>query len=135
MPVCVFIDDLDRCGADYVVNLLEGIQTLFRHKKVAYVVAADRNWIKASFEVRYAPFSVAVGSAGQPLGYLFLRRFFKYPRQFPAWECKADWVLGLAAEGQRWAITRGRFRIVDGYLGAAVRARKKSIRQSRRGET
>jgi hypothetical protein len=49
-PVCVLIDDLDRCPADYVVDLLEGIQTSFRHKSVAYIVAADRSWLKASFE-------------------------------------------------------------------------------------
>ena len=70
-PVCVFIDDLDRCQADYVVDLLEGIQTWFHHKNVAYVVAADRSWIKASFEARYGSFSNAVGNIGQPLGYLF----------------------------------------------------------------
>jgi hypothetical protein len=83
MPVCVFIDDLDRCQADYVVDLLGGIQTSFRHKNVAYVVAADRSWIKASFETRYDSFSKAVGNVGQPLGYLFLEKMFQVSTPIP----------------------------------------------------
>ena len=83
LPVCIFIDDLDRCRPDYVVDLLEGIQTSFRHKDVAYVVAADRSWIKASFEARYGVFSSAVGSLGQSLGYLFLEKVFQVSTPVP----------------------------------------------------
>jgi hypothetical protein len=82
-PICVFIDDLDRCRADYVVDLLEGIQTSFRYKNVAYVVAADRSWIKASFEERYSTFSNIVGNIGQPLGYLFLEKIFQVSTPVP----------------------------------------------------
>jgi KAP family P-loop domain len=82
-PVCVFIDDLDRCRADFVVDLLEGIQTSFRHGNVAYVVATDRGWIKASFEARYGGFSNVVGNAGQPLGYLFLEKIFQVSTPVP----------------------------------------------------
>jgi KAP family P-loop domain len=83
-PVCVFIDDLDRCRAEYVVDLLEGIQTSFRHKNVAYIVAADRSWLKASFEARYgAFFASAVGNVGQPLGYLFLEKIFQVSTPIP----------------------------------------------------
>jgi hypothetical protein len=83
MPICIFIDDLDRCRPDYVVDLLEGVQTSFRHRNVAYVVAADRNWIKASFESRYGVFSSAVGSPGQSLGYLFLEKVFQVSTPVP----------------------------------------------------
>jgi hypothetical protein len=82
-PVCVFVDDLDRCQTDYVVDLLEGIQTSFRCNNVAYVVAADRNWLKASFESRYGAFSNAIGNAGQPLGYLFLEKIFQVSTPLP----------------------------------------------------
>ncbi len=82
-PVVIFIDDLDRCGADYVVDLLEGVQTLFRHPQVAYVIAADRKWIRASFEARYAGFSAPMGRAGQPLGYLFLEKIFQISTTVP----------------------------------------------------
>lgn len=82
-PVCVFVDDLDRCGADYVVDLLEGIQTSFRHPNIAYVVAADRAWIRASFEARYGKFFDTVGTAGQPLGYLFVEKIFQVSTPLP----------------------------------------------------
>ncbi|WP_141687829.1 KAP family P-loop NTPase fold protein [Stappia indica] len=82
-PVCIFIDDLDRCNADYVVDLLEGIQTSFRHRDVTYVVAADRAWIRASFEQRYSNFSSHVGNPGQPLGYLFLEKIFQVSTPVP----------------------------------------------------
>ena len=32
-PVAIFIDDLDRCDSAYVVELLEGIQTLFQRRR------------------------------------------------------------------------------------------------------
>src|SRR5262249_6573502 len=70
-PICIFIDDMDRCRPEYVVDLLEGIQTSFRDENVAYVVSADRAWIKSSFEARYSALSHAVGDVSQPLGYLF----------------------------------------------------------------
>lgn len=82
-PVCVFIDDLDRCSADYVVDLLEGIQTAFRGENVVYVVAADRQWIKAAFEARYKPDFAQVETVGQPLGYMFLGKIFQVSAPLP----------------------------------------------------
>lgn len=48
--VLVFIDDLDRCQAAYVVELLEGIQTIFDDAPVTHLVAADREWVSESFQ-------------------------------------------------------------------------------------
>ena len=76
-PVCICIDDLDRCDADFVVDLLEGIQTAFRHPDVVYVVAADRKWIKAAFEHRYTKAFGQVPTLGNPLGYLFVDKIFQ----------------------------------------------------------
>lgn len=36
--VAIFIDDLDRCNADFTVRLLEGIQTLFKDKGVLLII-------------------------------------------------------------------------------------------------
>ncbi|QGZ36705.1 KAP family P-loop NTPase fold protein [Stappia indica] len=83
LPICIFIDDLDRCNADYVVDLMEGIQSSMRHPNVTYVVAADRAWLRSSFEQRYSNFSGHVGSAGQPLGYLFLEKIFQVSTPVP----------------------------------------------------
>jgi KAP-like P-loop domain-containing protein len=84
VQICVFIDDLDRCEASFVVHLLEGIQTTFRHENVVYVVAADKKWIRASFEAMYGEFKDSVGGARQPLGYLFLEKIFQVSAPLPS---------------------------------------------------
>jgi hypothetical protein len=82
-PVVVFVDDLDRCESPYVIELLEGIQTLFRAAPVTYVVAADRKWICASFEQAYEAFANTIGEPGRPLGYLFLDKLFQVSASIP----------------------------------------------------
>jgi hypothetical protein len=82
-PVAVFIDDLDRCESKYVVELLEGIQTLFRQAHVAYVVAGDRKWVCSSFEKVYTDFAATIGEPGRPLGYFFLDKLFQVSVSVP----------------------------------------------------
>jgi KAP family P-loop domain len=82
-PVIVVIDDLDRCTAEYIVEFMEGIQTLLRSTPIVYVVAADRKWICASFEKIYTDFRSAIGEAGRPLGYLFLDKVFQVSARIP----------------------------------------------------
>lgn len=82
-PVVVLVDDLDRCRGDYVVELLEGIQTLFRDQPVAYVVAADRDWLSDSYQVAYGNFVSANDEPGRPLGYLFLEKTFQMSVTLP----------------------------------------------------
>ena len=82
-PVCVFIDDLDRCSERFVVDFLEGVQTTFRHQNVTYVVASDRDWIRAAFRKRYETFVPHVGEADQPLGFLFLQKIFQLSTPIP----------------------------------------------------
>lgn len=96
-PVCIFIDDLDRCYADFVVDLLEGIQSSFRHEKVTYVVAADKGWIRSAFETRYDTFKDHVGDPAQPLGYLFLEKIFQMSTPIPGMAAyvKEDYFMHL----------------------------------------
>jgi hypothetical protein len=82
-PLVVFIDDLDRCDSDYVIALLEGIQTLLRTRRVTYVVAGDRKWICTCFEKRYEEFAKTIGEPGRPLGYLFLDKVFQVSAAVP----------------------------------------------------
>ena len=82
--VVLFVDDLDRCLPDYVVELLEGVQTLFRDVPVAYVVAADREWVADSYNTKYGTFASAIGEPGRPLGYLFLEKTFQMTATVPA---------------------------------------------------
>lgn len=83
-PVAVFIDDLDRCDARYVVKFLERIQTLFRDASVVYVVAADKRWLRTSYETTYQAFSNSVKEPGIPLGYLFTEKIFQISIPMPA---------------------------------------------------
>jgi KAP family P-loop domain len=83
-PVAIFIDDMDRCQGSYIVELLEGIQTLFIRAPVTYVVAADRHWISASYDQAYDAFARTVEDVGRPLGYLFLEKAFQLSTSVPA---------------------------------------------------
>lgn len=82
-PVTIFIDDLDRCQDGYAVELLEGIQTLFSSVPVTYVVAADRRWLRASYEKTYQTFKTDIAEPGRPLGYLFLEKAFQLSTSLP----------------------------------------------------
>lgn len=82
-PLIVVIDDLDRCRPAFVVELLEGIQTLFRDVPVAYVVAADREWLANSYASEYVSFEGAFDEPGRPLGYLFLEKTFQMTIPIP----------------------------------------------------
>jgi hypothetical protein len=93
-PVIVFIDDLDRCDGDYVVELLEGIQTLQRSAPITYLVAADRKWICSSIEKKYCDFASSIGDAGRPLGYLFLDKMFQISVGIPR--------LSASVQAQYW---------------------------------
>jgi KAP family P-loop domain/Clp amino terminal domain, pathogenicity island component len=82
-PMAVIVDDLDRCKPEYVVALLEGIQTLFADQPVTFVVAADRTWLCQSFATSYGAFDAVVGEPGRPLGYLFLEKTFQVSMEIP----------------------------------------------------
>ena len=91
----MIVDDLDRCKSEYVVALLEGIQTLFADEPVAFVIAADRTWLCQSFATAYGAFDPVVGEPGRPLGYLFLEKTFQVSMSDPADDAsRAQAVLG-----------------------------------------
>ena len=100
-PLVVLIDDLDRCDADYLVELLEGIQNFFKGSPVTYVAAADRDWICNAFEKRYCDFAPRVGEPARPLGYLFLEKLFQISAGMPRLteETKARYLSSLTEGG------------------------------------
>jgi hypothetical protein len=83
MRVAVFIDDLDRCQGTYVIELLEGIQTLFKEAQVVFVVTADRRWLNACYSDAYRDFKEIVHEPGKPLGTLFLEKAFQFATPVP----------------------------------------------------
>jgi hypothetical protein len=82
-PIAIFIDDLDRCSEEYTVELLEGIQTMFKEVPVTYVIAADKRWLSTSYEKIYSSFAGSVEEPGRPLGYLFLEKTFQFSVSLP----------------------------------------------------
>lgn len=81
--VAVFIDDIDRCNREYTIELLEGIQTLFKDRRVLYIVAGDTKWITSCFENNYKEFSKVAADQGQNLGELFLEKAFQLSVRMP----------------------------------------------------
>jgi WD40 repeat protein len=103
-PILFFVDDLDRCPGDYVVELLEAVQTLVRdaatdENGTYFVIAADGSWVRTSYEQRYADFAGTVGEPGRPLGYLFLDKLFQLTVRVPAVSAldQAHYLAGLLA--------------------------------------
>jgi hypothetical protein len=82
-PIAVFIDDLDRCQDTYTVELLEGIQTLFKGVDVIYIVCPDRRWIYASYDKAYDAFKCAIDEPGRPMRFLFLEKIFQLSVPIP----------------------------------------------------
>lgn len=81
--VAILIDDLDRCQSRYVVDLLEGVQTLFREAPVVFVVAADRHWLNACYEEVYEKLRARIHEPGKPLGALFQEKAFRFSTPMP----------------------------------------------------
>jgi hypothetical protein len=82
-PVVIFVDDLDRCQAKFVVELLEGIQTLFVEQPVVYVIAADGSWLRDCYAQVYKDFCTQASEPGRPLGSLFLEKTFQESVRVP----------------------------------------------------
>ena len=82
-PVAIFIDDLDRCDAAYVVDLLETFQTVYAKVPVLYVVAADRDWIVSAYGQVYKDFSADISRPGLPIGHLFVEKIFQLSVPLP----------------------------------------------------
>jgi GTPase SAR1 family protein len=76
-PVFIFIDDLDRCKSEYVVELLENLHTLFSDKRVFFFVAADRAWISSCFEEVYDGKGNQIEEMGKTKGYLYIEKIFQ----------------------------------------------------------
>ncbi|TQS26677.1 P-loop NTPase fold protein [Microbispora sp. KK1-11] len=97
-PIVVFVEDLDRCNADYVVNFLDSVQTLVRDvpehwrrparrtpdfHAPSFVVAMDGAWLRCAYENAYETFTSAVAEPGRPIGYLFLDKLFQLSVPMP----------------------------------------------------
>lgn len=83
-PVAVFIDDLDRCDKDYGVQLLEGLQTIFKKAPVVFAIACDRKWLITMYESQFNLFSAIIGKPAKPFGIVFLDKIFQLSIELPS---------------------------------------------------
>jgi KAP family P-loop domain len=127
-PIAVCIDDLDRCRAEYVVDLLEGVQTIFREAPVAWLVAADRHWLYDAYAQVYGDYLKTGVDPGRPLGHLFLEKTFQLSTSVPKIspeEQRSYWQRLLsppdaAAEPAREGLTRSAERDFAGLATEAA---------------
>ncbi len=113
-PLVMVIDNLDRCRAEYVVELLEGLQTLLKNpdtevdktRLVAVLVPAERDWLCDSYLQVYDEFQHAMRQPGRPFGLGFVDRVFELALRLPP----------PAPADQRAAAPRG---VVDEIGGAS----------------
>jgi hypothetical protein len=88
-PVLLVVDDVDRCRAGFVVELLEAVQTLLRAdderaQPLITIVCADERWLHVAFEEAYQEFTPRLSRPGRTLGHLFLAKLFQLQVRVPA---------------------------------------------------
>jgi hypothetical protein len=62
--IILYIDDLDRCPPDRVVEVLQAIHLLLAFPLFVVVVAVDARWMSSSLQTQYRGMLVERGSAG-----------------------------------------------------------------------
>jgi hypothetical protein len=65
----IVIDDLDRCAAEKVVQVLEAVHLLFNYEMFVVILAVDTRWLARSLQIRYHQLLGEPDSAG-PYDYL-----------------------------------------------------------------
>jgi hypothetical protein len=88
--IVVYIDDLDRCPPDRVIQVLEAVQLLLAVPLFVVVVAVDPRWLLRSLTVHYKELFAADGPAAAgiedwgstPMQYL--EKIFQIPFTLPA---------------------------------------------------
>lgn len=67
LPLCIFVDELDRCRPTYAIELLESIKHLFNIPGIFFIIASDTKQLSHSIKVVYGHnFNAAA----------YLKRFF-----------------------------------------------------------
>ena len=69
----VFVDDIDRCLPDTIIETFEAIRLFLHVPKAAYVIAADERIVKGAIQHRY-PEATAATAASTPSGLRDLRQ-------------------------------------------------------------
>jgi len=104
-PIIVIVDDLDRCNAKFVTELVRGMQTILASPRVVYVLLGDRDWIEQAFaEVNKEMKAVDVG-AEHSFGGRFVEKAIQLSMVLPTMtaDVREDYVEFLLTGKQRMA--------------------------------
>jgi Cdc6-like AAA superfamily ATPase len=82
-PVVVMIDELDRCEPKIVVELLAALQNLMQDRRLVYLVAADRRWLRRCIEIHYSELRDGSPLADGNVGEAFLSKVFQLVATVP----------------------------------------------------
>lgn len=111
----VFIDDLDRCLPDSIVDTFEAIRLFLHVPKAAYVIAADQRIVQAAIEARYP----ANREGDETLGVDYLEKIIQISVNIPPLsEPEAETYINLL--------------LAELYLDAGPLARLQAAAQERR---
>jgi hypothetical protein len=99
-PVLVVVDDLDRCQPEFIVELVRGMQTLFRSPRIVFLILGDRDWIERAFAERNKAMNGNDG-AEQGFGARFVEKAIQLSFVLPAVskDEQDDYVRGLLRQG------------------------------------
>lgn len=85
--IVLFIDDLDRCEPDRVVDVLQAVHLLLAFPLFAVIVAVDPRWLERSLYKRYLPgfesMSEDARSASEFSPHNYLEKIFQIPYRVP----------------------------------------------------
>ncbi|MEN0037432.1 MAG: P-loop NTPase fold protein [Cellvibrio sp.] len=83
LPMCIFVDELDRCRPTYAIELLESIKHLFNIPGIFFVIASDTKQLSHSIKVVYGQNFNATA---------YLKRFFysEYMLNVPEYKNMAE---------------------------------------------
>ena len=91
--IILYIDDLDRCPPDKVVDVLQAVHLLLTFPLFVVIVAVDARWVSRSLEAHYdellVPDAKAAGAAATARDYL--EKIFQVPY----------WVRPMTPDGSR----------------------------------
>ncbi len=97
--IILYIDDLDRCPPDRVVQVLEAVHLLLAFELFVVVVAVDTRWLAASLSKGLLTLTTTASENGaQPTAFDYLEKIF----QLPFWVEELD-------DGARQRLLRGLF--------------------------
>lgn len=77
--IVLFIDDLDRCPSNKVVEVLEAIHMLLAYPLFTVFAAVDVRWLRKSLLTRYQEHVSDVGDAAQASPMDYLEKIFQVP--------------------------------------------------------